>query len=268
MSELPILAYILIFTLLGSVFSLCGGFALLFKEKLAIKFSHLLAAFAAGTLLGTVFFDLLPESVHETEHLIEEGLFPEEMNIFLFVLIGILGFFLLERFIHWFHHHQHSFEKERTEPTVPLIVIGDLVHNFIDGAVIAATFMVSVPLGIVTTIAVAAHEIPQEVGDFGILLHKGLRKRKVLLVNLFSALFAVIGALGAYLLGEGVEVSLPILLSLTSGFFIYIAASDLIPEIHHENRKGFAAIETFLMFLGVITIWLFLEILSRFGVGH
>lgn len=241
---------------------------LLFREKIALKFSHLLAAFAAGTLLGTVFFDLLPEAVHETEHLAEEGLVSEELNVFLFVLLGILGFFLLERFIHWFHHHQHDYGEEKVKPTVPLIIVGDSVHNFIDGVVIAATFMVSIPLGIVTTLAVAAHEIPQEIGDFGILLHKGLRRRKILLVNIFSAFSAVVGAVLAFGLGENLEVSLPILLALTSGFFIYIAASDLIPEIHHENRKGFAAIETMLMFLGVATIWIFLELLSMFGVGH
>lgn len=264
MSELPILTYIVFFTLLGSVFSLIGGILLLFKEKFVVKFSHFLAAFAAGTLLGTVFFDLLPEAAHEAEHLAEEGLFPEEFNIFIFVLIGILMFFLLERFIHWFHHHQHEYVDEKIKPTIPLIVAGDTVHNFIDGVVIAATFMVSIPLGIVTTLSVAAHEIPQEIGDFGILLHKGLKRKKIILVNIFSALAAVLGALLAFSLGERIEFSLPILLALTSGFFIYIAASDLIPEIHHENRRGFAFIETALMFSGVATIWIFLKLLGEF----
>ncbi len=257
--NLSILGYIILFTLIGSVFSLVGGALLLFNEKKTLKYSHFLAAFAAGTLLGTVFFDLLPEALSSSEEL------SLGIDIFLWTLAGILGFFLLERFIHWFHHHQHEYLDEKIKPTVPLIIAGDSVHNFIDGVVIAATFLVSIPLGIVTTLAVAAHEIPQEIGDFGILLHKGLRRKKVLLVNIFSALTAVLGALISFWVGERIEASLPILLSITAGFFIYIAASDLIPEIHHENRKGFAVIETALMFLGVGTIWVFITLLEGIG---
>jgi zinc and cadmium transporter len=263
MQELSTLGYIILFTLVGSVFSLIGGVFLLIKEKKTLKYSHFLAAFAAGTLLGTVFFDLFPEAVHESQELVKKG--ANETNIFTWTLIGILGFFILERFIHWFHHHQHDYDDEPVKPTVPLIVIGDSVHNFIDGVVIAATFLVSIPLGIVTTLAVAAHEIPQEIGDFGILLHKGLGRKKVLSVNVLSALTAMIGALITFWIGEGIETSIPILLSITAGFFIYIAASDLIPEIHHENRKGFAAIETSLMFLGVGTIYIFIMLLEGFG---
>ena len=258
-----LLAYILFFTLIGSVFSLVGGIILLYKEKTVLKVSHFLAAFAAGTLLGTAFFDLFPEAIEEAEHLAEKGL--PESNVFLWTLIGILGFFLLERFVHWFHHHQHEYEDEPPKPTIPLIILGDSVHNFIDGVVIAATFLVSIPLGIVTTIAVAAHEIPQEIGDFGILLHKGLRRKKVLAVNIFSALTAVVGAVITFLIGERIVASIPILLSLTAGFFIYIAASDLIPEIHHENRRGFAFIETLLLFGGVITVWILINLLEGFG---
>lgn len=263
MENLSVLIYIVVFTLIGSVFSLIGGIILLHKEKLTLKYSHFLAAFAAGTLLGTVFFDLFPEAIHESENLIIEG--KGSIDIFMWALFGILGFFILERFVHWFHHHQHEYEEQLVKPTIPLIIIGDSVHNFIDGVVIAATFLVSIPLGIVTTLAVAAHEIPQEIGDFGILLHKGLGKKKVILVNLLSALTAMIGALITFWIGESIESSLPILLAITAGFFIYIAASDLIPEIHHENRKGFATIETSLMFLGVATIYIFTILLEGFG---
>ncbi len=266
MFELPVLIYILFFTLVGSVFSLIGGVLLLIKEKKVLKYSHFLAAFAAGTLLGTVFFDLFPEAIEEAEHAVKEGL-SGEVNIFLWTLVGILGFFLLERFVHWFHHHQHDYGDEIVKPTVPLIILGDSVHNFIDGIAIGATFLVSVPLGIVTALAVATHEIPQEIGDFGILLHKGLKRSKVLWVNFFSALTALVGALISFWLGESIEASLPILLAITAGFFIYIAASDLIPEIHHENRKGFAVIETSLLFLGVFIVWVFITYLSGFG-GH
>ena len=260
-----VLVYIIFFTLIGSVFSLIGGAILLYREKLALKFSHLLSAFAAGTLLGTVFFDLFPEAVSEDLRITEK--FGFEANIFLWTLSGILGFFIIERFVHWFHHHQHEYKDEPSKPTIPLIIIGDSIHNFIDGVVIAATFLVSIPLGIVTTLAVAAHEIPQEIGDFGILLHKGLRRRRILMINIFSALTALLGALITFWIGERIELVIPILLSVTAGFFIYIAASDLIPEIHHENRKGFALTETILMFLGVISIWIFITLLEGFG-GH
>lgn len=263
MSELPVLIYILFFTLVGSVFSLIGGVFLLIKEKQVLKYSHFLAAFAAGTLLGTVFFDLLPEAVGSGEKVVKKGL-SGEVDIFFWVLVGILGFFLLERFVHWFHHHQHDYGDEVVKPTIPLIILGDSVHNFIDGIAIGATFLVSIPLGIITSLAVAAHEIPQEIGDFGILLHKGMGRKKVLMVNFYSALTALVGALISFLLGERIEASLPILLAITAGFFIYIAASDLIPEIHHENRKGFAVIETSLMFLGVAAIWVGIALLERF----
>jgi zinc and cadmium transporter len=265
MNDVSTLSYIIVFTLIGSVFSLIGGILLLFKEKTTLKYSHFLAAFAAGTLLGTVFFDLLPEAIEEAEHVSTNlGL---TINIFFWTLFGFLSFFLIERFIHWFHHHQHEYTEETVKPTVPLIITSDTVHNFIDGVVIASTFLVSIPLGIVTTLAVAIHEIPQEIGDFGILLHKGMKRKKIILVNLLSALTALVGALIAYWLGERMEAPLPILLSITAGFFIYIAASDLIPEIHHENRKGFALTETLLIFLGVGTIWIFISLLEGFG-GH
>lgn len=251
------LFYILLFTFLGSIVSLVGGIILLFKEKFTLKVSHFLASFAAGTLLGAAFFDLLPEAAGEA-HSASSG--QAGVNIFFWTLIGILAFFLLERFIHWFHHH-HNHSKN-TEPTVPLIILGDSVHNFIDGTVIAATFLVSIPLGITTAFAVAAHEIPQEIGDFGILMHKGLPRKKILIVNILSAATAFIGAIGTFLLGDIIKEALPALLSLTAGFFIYIAASDLIPEIHEENRKGFAFIESMLLVLGVGIIWVFVSLLE------
>lgn len=242
------LAYILLFTFIGSVGALIGGFILLSNEKLALKISHFLASFAAGVLLGSAFFDLLPEAVHESE--------GTGINIFFWALVGIIVFFLIERFIHWFHHHEEFHEhKKESKSTIPLIIIGDTMHNFIDGIVIAATFMVNIPLGIVTTIAVAAHEIPQEIGDFGLMLHKGLARKKIILVNIVSAAAAFIGAIATYLLGNILEGYIPIFLALTAGFFIYIATSDLIPEIHYEKRRKFAAIESFLLILGIVLIW-------------
>lgn len=249
MPELSTLGYIILFTLIGSIGALAGGLALLANEKFALKISHFLASFAAGALLGAAFFDLMPEALHQGEEL--------GINIFLWTLLGIVIFFLIERFIHWFHHHEeiHEHTKEG-KSTLPLIIIGDTMHNFIDGIVIAATFMVNIPLGIVTTVAVFAHEIPQEIGDFGLMLHKGLRKKKIILVNIISASAALLGAFITYLLGDFLGVYIPIFLSVTAGFFIYIATSDLIPEIHYEKRKGFAFIESVLLISGILLIWL------------
>lgn len=253
------LSYIIIFTLLGSVVSLIGGIILLFKQQLAISISHYLASFAAGALLGTAFLDLLPEASHEAEELMSLG--KGEINIFLWTLFGFLTFFLLERFLRWFHHH-HDDQQTKDKAVVSLVTLGDSLHNFIDGVAIAATFMVSIPLGIVTTIAVAAHEIPQEIGDFGILLHKGLKRTKILVLNVVSALAALAGALLTYLLGESIHDALPIFLSLAAGFFIYIAASDLIPEIHNQEKRKVAFIETLLLIVGVLVIYIAVSLLE------
>lgn len=251
------LNYILIFTFLGSIGALIGGLILLSWEKLAVKISHFLASFAAGTLLGAAFFDLLPEALHEGE--------GTDINIFMWALVGIILFFLLERFIHWFHHHEehHDHADREIKTTIPLIVISDTVHNFIDGVVIAATFLVSIPLGIVTTLAVAAHEIPQEIGDFGLLLHKGMTKKKIILVNVVSAAAAFAGAILTYIIGDVVETFIPVFLSITAGFFMYIALSDLIPEIHYEKRKGFAFWESVLLVLGIVVVWISVSFLEH-----
>ena len=255
---MPILAYILIFNFLGSIVSLVGGVLLFVNEKATLKYSHLLASFAAGSLLSAAFFDLLPEASREGE--------GQGTDIFLWTLLGFLFFFLLERFIHWFHHHGHEDVTRDAKPIVPLIVLGDSIHNFIDGVAIASTFIVSIPLGIVTTFAVAAHEIPQEIGDFGLLLHKKVSRQNVFLINFASALVSVAGAMLAYFIGGEIKGLVPIFLALTAGFFIYIAAADLIPEIHHENRRGFALYESLLLLAGAFVIWLTISLLSGCSV--
>lgn len=253
--DMNVLEYIVGFTLLGSIGALIGGLLLLSQENLAKKISHFLASFAAGTLLGAAFFDLLPEAVHEAE--------GSGINIFTWTLIGLILFFIIERFIHWFHHHdEHHHENEtghvhkEEKATIPLVVIGDTFHNLLDGIVIAATFMTSIELGIVTTLAVIAHEIPQEMGDFGILLHKGMSRFKILLVNVLSATVSIAAAVATYYIGNLTEGLIPVFLAVTAGFFIYVAVSDLIPEIHYEKRKGVAQIETLLLLLGVVVIYL------------
>ncbi|KKQ96054.1 MAG: hypothetical protein A3C27_02725 [Candidatus Levybacteria bacterium RIFCSPHIGHO2_02_FULL_39_36] len=253
---MSVLVYILIFNFIGSIISLAGGIFLLFKEKVALKVSHLIAAFAAGALLATAFFDLLPEAQKEA---------GKSVDIFLWTLIGFLFFFLTERFVHWFHSHGHTHKEKDIKPTVLLIVFGDTIHNFIDGIAIASAFLTNIPLGIITTFAVGAHEIPQEIGDFGLLLHKGVKRSRILWINFFSALASLLGALLAYFMGNAVQGIVPIFLSITAGFFIYIAAADLIPEIHHENRKGFAFYESLLLIVGALMIWITIQLLSNFN---
>lgn len=245
--DLSILGYIILFTLIGSVFSLIGGVFLLFNRALTEKISHLLISFAAGTLLGTAFFDLMPEAQSSLRSSGQADI------VFVWVLVGILAFFVIERFIHWMHHH-HEY-KDEEKPTVALINIGDSIHNAIDGVAIAATFLVSVPLGIITSIAVATHEIPQEVGDFAVMLKRGIKPKKVLFFNILSALSALVAAIFTFIFGDSLKSFLPFFIAITAGFFIYISASDLIPEIHEKNRRGFAFVETLFLVLGVVVIW-------------
>lgn len=239
---------IILFSLLGSVFSLAGGIALLSRKRETLKASHLMASFAAGALLATAFFELLPEALEQAP----------EGNIFGWALGGMLTFFILERFLHWFHHHHDHKKGEEVlgqKPVVPLIIFGDTLHNAIDGVAIASAFMIDYRLGVVTALATAAHEIPQEIGDFGVLLSKGLPKNKVIAINLMSALATLVAAVATFMAGSLITPFLPMILALTAGFFIYIAASDLIPEIHHEKSKDFAITETLLLLLGAAVIW-------------
>lgn len=248
---MPILSYIILFTLIGSVFSLIGGALLLANNKLIHQMSHYLSAYAAGALLGAAFFDLLPESF--------AGQDPTQM--LKMTLLGILTFFILERFIRWFHHH-HQHSSKQDQSVIALVVIGDSIHNFIDGVVIAGTFLISIPLGIITTVAVAAHEIPQEIGDFGVMIHRGISRSKILWLNFLSALTSLLGAVAMYLLRDSIQSFLPGFLAITAGFFIYIALSDLIPEIHQQEKRSVATLETIVLLIGMLTIWIFVTMLQ------
>jgi len=248
---MSVLAYIIIFSLGGSLLSMTGGIVLLSREDMAGRLSRLAAPFAAGALLGTAFLDLLPEAAEAGGN-----------AVLRWTLVGVILFFLLERFVLEFHHqHTHSHEPEAApemrDAAVPLIVLGDTVHNFIDGVVIAGTFLVSIPMGIVTTLAVAAHEIPQEIGDFGLLLHRGVSKKKVLTYNVLSGMATVVAAVMTYFIGPKIVPTMPVFLALTAGFFVYIAASDLIPEIHRKGAKNASGmLDTALLLVGVAVVWI------------
>lgn len=234
---------ILIASLIGSVFALIGGVLLLTKEQLARKVSLLLVSFAVGTLLGAAFFDLIPEAVAES---------GGEGNILFFVVLGILVLFTFEKFLRWYHCHDRETCDLHTFSGA--VLFGDAVHNFIDGIIIALSFSLGVPVGIAATIAVFFHEVPQEIGDFGVLLHAGYSKAKVLLYNILTALTTPIGAIAGYLALPFITNVIPPLTAFAGGLFIYIAVSDLMPELHHKAKPTEFA-HLFLIILGLAVLW-------------
>lgn len=236
-------------SLAGSIVSLVGGVLLLVKQMRVSRVQRIAVPFAAGALLAAAFFDLLPEAVENGKSL---------SGIMALVLAGFVMFFVLERFLGWFHHHHDhgssSVQTKRQRSARSLIVIGDTLHNAIDGMVIGAAFLADPTIGIMTTVAIAAHEIPQEVGDFGVLLALGMRRRNVLIVNVVSALATVVGAVLVYGLGSTLGTLEPVLLAVASGMFLYIAASDLVPTIHEEPSTRVANYQTLILLFGIVFV--------------
>ncbi|KKS98735.1 MAG: Zinc transporter, ZIP family [Candidatus Gottesmanbacteria bacterium GW2011_GWA2_43_14] len=244
---------IVLFTILGSIFSLIGGLILLTRKQLSDKVILILTSFAAGVLLSTAFFDLFPESL-------ESG--TEPTTVFTAALTGIILFFIFERFFLWYHHHHGS--HKGVHPSTILISVGDGIHNFIDGVAIAGAFLVSWPLGVITSIAVAAHEIPQEIADFSIMLSEKVERRKIVFFNLASAGTSLVGAVGTYFLAETVTIYLPIIIAFTAGMFTYIASSDLIPELHRSGEGKEEAWQQLTVFLiGIILIFVVKSLLHE-----
>jgi len=237
-----LLSYIIVFSLIGGLLSLSLAMILLLNKKLSQSFAKHAMPFAAGALLAAVFLDLFAEGLEHNS--------PD--TIMMAALIGILLFFMAERFIRWFHHHHQHGQKS---PAVPLLIIGDTVHNLLDGVAIAAAFMISIPTGIITTLAVAAHEIPQEVGEFGILLSKGMSRRRVIFVNIFSSLVATAAAIATYFIGQTETLPLGVVFGLSAGFLLYVALSDIIPSLHeNHNKKTLFDWEPVFLVLGVVVV--------------
>ena len=236
-----VLEQIILATLAVSLISLVGIVLIFRKDYEGLVLP--LVSFSAGTLLGAAFLDLLPEALEVSG----------AREAFAMALAGLLVFFTLEKVILWHHHHSHSHQKEK--PVGYLNLVGDGLHNFFDGAVIAAAFISSPALGIVTTIAVILHEIPQEIGDFSLLLYSGFSVKKALAYNLLSALAAVAGAMLFYY-ASGVVAGLQAFgLSFTAGMFIYIALADLVPELHKEKGIASAIQQLFLITAGAAAIY-------------
>lgn len=239
--------------ILGSVFlvslaSIIGIAALVVRRDLLDKILFILMAFAAGSLIGGAMFDLIPEAI-------ELG----GVLAFQYIAVGIVIFFVIERFIHWHHHHhilEHDHEhKDQKKPFAYLNLIGEGVHNFLDGTIIAASYLVSFEIGIISTIAIVLHEIPQEIGDFGILVKGGFSPKKALFVNFLISLSAFAGAfviLGAASVIPGLTL---IMLSIAGGGFLYIALGTLIPELHHETDTGKIIIQVFFLILGILMLF-------------
>ncbi len=236
-----VIAYTLVSVFLVSLISFIGILFISIKPDKLNKILLLLVSFAAGSLFGDSIIHLLPEVFEQIEN---------TLNTSLLVIAGIFIFFVLEKFVRWRHCHIPT-SKEHPHPMVTMNLIGDLIHNLIDGMIIGASYSVSIPIGIATTIAVIMHEIPQEIGDFGVFLHGGLSIKKALIINFLSALTAVFGGVISLIVGPAVKHYSLILLPLTAGGFIYIAGSDLIPELQGCETPQMSFLQLIAMACGV-----------------
>lgn len=237
-------SYTLISVVIVSLISLIGVFTLSWKKETLEKMLIYLVSLSTGTLLGDAFIHLIPDAYAQN---------ASKVSAALYILSGILVFFILEKYVHWRHCH-HIASEQHPHPFSYVILLGDSVHNFIDGLIIAASFLVSLPIGIATTIAVIFHEIPHEIGNFGSLIYGGVSRKKALEYNFLSSLAAVAGALVVLLLSFNADSMTKFLIPFAAGGFIYVASSDLIPELHKETapQKSFGQLIMFVIGIGLM----------------
>jgi len=224
-----------------SVIALVGSITLLLKESTLHKIILPLVSFAAGSLIGGAFFHMIPAGLDKMGN---------NTAFFSWILAGFTVFFALEQLLHW--HHCHRATAECKQPLTYMILIGDGLHNFLGGLAIAGTFLIDIQLGIMAWLAAAAHEIPQELGDFGVLIHGGWSKRKALMFNALSGLTFLLGGLVAYFAAFAIDVSF--LIAFAAGNFIYIGASDLVPEVNKHGDLKANTINLLVFILGLITM--------------
>ncbi|MEQ1530223.1 MAG: ZIP family metal transporter [Methylococcales bacterium] len=279
---MSLLLLIIIFTAVGGVLSvLAAGVFLLLPDKQRNQVLPHGVSFAIGALLTVAFWGLIPEAFEKVEH-------DQFQVLSATILAGILGFFVLEKLLIWRHchfghceaHGEEDHEQEHNHDHGPaahihnhgiaksagsLIIIGDGIHNFVDGILIGAAFLTDVQLGIVSSLAVAAHEIPQEVGDFAILLHSGYSKRKALFYNVLASLTTVLGGVLAYFSLADLQQSLPYFLALAASSFIYIAVADLIPSLHKKTDLKTSLEQIALITAGVLLIFLLHGVVHGLG---
>lgn len=236
------LAWIIVGGVLMSAIAMVGSVTLVLKPATLDRLLLPLVAFAAGSLIGGAFFHMIPAAIDANAHILGIGVA---------VVTGFTAFFVLEQVLHW--HHCHRARSECKQPLTYLILIGDALHNFLGGLAIAGTFLIDVRLGITSWLAAAAHEVPQELGDFGVLVHGGWSKRRALLFNVLSGLTFLLGGLSAYGLSFQMDVSW--LIPFAAGNFLYIGASDLVPEVNkHDNHKA-NAVHLLAFVLGVALLY-------------
>jgi len=251
-----LLAWIIVFSLIGGIFSaIAAAVFLVFPDRIRQAMLPHFVSFATGALLGAAFLALIP-------HSLSEGTGIEFHQLGLTLLIGILGFFLMEKMVLWRHCHEHACEahtltdQQHSHAAGTLVLVGDGIHNLVDGVLIAAAFMTDFHLGVITTLAVAAHEIPQEVGDFAILLSSGYSRRKAFLFNILASLTTVIGALIAYFSLSKAQAAMPYVLAIAASSFIYIAVADLIPGLHKRVEFRETLRQIVLIIGGIVVIYL------------
>lgn len=235
----------LIGVIIVSLISLIGVFTLLVKEEKLRSALFVMVALSVGALFGDAMIHLLPEAFKNSQN---------SLTTSLYVLLGVMVFFVMEKFLHWKHHHHVEEEEDcavAIQPFGYLSLISDGLHNFIDGVVIGVSFIVSLPIGIASTLAIALHEIPHEIGNFALLLQAGFTRRRAILYNFISALFAIGGTLIALALGTVAISFTRIILPLAAGGFIYIAGSDLVPELHKITDPKKSAIQFLAIMAGI-----------------
>lgn len=251
---MPLIVWIFIFCLLGGLLSvLAAALFLVLREPMRTHILPHLVSFATGALLGAAFLGLLPHALASVNS-------SDTHVIPMAVLLGLLGFFILEKLVLWRHCHADHCEvhapdqQSRDHSTGAMILIGDSLHNFLDGILIAAAFLTDIHLGIVTSVAVAAHEIPQEVGDFAVLLHSGFSRSRAFFYNVLTSLTTVIGGLLAYFALQPMQAALPYMLAIAASSFIYIAVADLIPTLHQRVEGKAALQQVVLIAAGILLI--------------
>jgi zinc and cadmium transporter len=252
---MPLIVWIIVFCLLGGLLSvLAAALFLVLREPLRTHLLPHLVSFATGALLGAAFLGLLPHALAAVDS-------SDTHVIPMAVLAGLLGFFVLEKLVLWRHCHADHCEvhapnqQSREHSTGTMILIGDSLHNFLDGILIAAAFMTDIHLGVVTSLAVAAHEIPQEVGDFAVLLHSGFSRRRAFTYNVLTSLTTVFGGVLAYFTLQQMQVALPYVLAVAASSFIYIAVADLIPTLHQRVDGKATVQQVLLIAAGILVIY-------------
>lgn len=227
-----------------SLLSFVGIFALSVREEVLRKYIFVFISVAVGALLGDALIHLIPEAFADSSNATLTGIL---------IISGILLFFVLEKLLHW-HHHGEDKEENHIHPVGKLVLFSDAIHNFMDGMIIAASFLVSIPIGLATTLAVILHEIPQEVGDFAVLLHSGYTKKRALWLNFSSAVTSVLGAIVLLAIGQAAQVAAFWFVPIAAGGFIYIAVADLIPELQKTKETKNSILQIAAVVAGVLAM--------------